>query len=406
MSKIGINQNSKVRLKVLPIRGGNMFFLTKIVLVTLLLSGLISLSSYPSIANATATTNQVIAGDTQKSRIFEGLAPTYQPSDAGMHINPMPGAMEWWYFQGKLNDNSTTQITLLTKPWMDSNGGLQPYATIAITTPNGTHLAGENKVQTNQFNAARNTLNVTMGDTWARGDLNTVKLHFATTVNGLGADLVFQSAAPATRFGGSGIWYFDPSLTQISATNDPMPFAKVKGNLTYGGQTHSVEGTGYLDKQWGTVNWNTDYDGWYWSTGHYGNYTVDMFVLTTSAAYNHQQTVDAYLAKGNGPSKVLVETMHGVTAHISGKNITAPGGVHTYPEILTLQWKNGTNSATLTLTNPSVVSAVSPIVNTNATMLGYPEYIRLQGTGTLNVQWEGSNETASAPAIYEDYYAH
>ena len=33
-----------------------------------------------------------------------------------------------------------------------------------------------------------------------------------------------------------------------------------------------------------------------------------------------------YLAKGNGPSKVLVETMHGVTAHASGGNITAPGG--------------------------------------------------------------------------------
>ena len=37
-------------------------------------------------------------------------------------------------------------------------------------------------------------MNVTMGDTWARGDLNTVKLHFATTKNGLGGDLVFASA--------------------------------------------------------------------------------------------------------------------------------------------------------------------------------------------------------------------
>jgi hypothetical protein len=249
--------------------------------------------------------------------------------------------------------------------------------------------------------------NVTMGDSWARGDLNTVKVHYAETKNGLGADLVFQSAAPATRFGsGSGTWYFDPSLTRFSATNDPMPFAKVHGNLTYGGQSHSVEGTGYIDKQWGTVNWNTDYDGWYWSTGHYGNYTIDMFVLTTSAKYNHQQTVDTYLAKGNGPSKVLVETMEGVTAKASGKNITAPGGVNTYPEILTLQWKNGTNSATLTFTNPSIISAGTGSVNTNATLYGYPQYMRLQGTGTLNVQWEGSNETATDSAIWEVVYTH
>ena len=64
--------------------------------------------------------------------------------------------------------------------------------------------------------AARNTLNVTMGDTWARGDLNTINLHFATTKNGVGADLVYESAAPPTRFGGSGMWFFDPSLTRFS----------------------------------------------------------------------------------------------------------------------------------------------------------------------------------------------
>ena len=55
MSNDGINQNSlKVRLKDLsPIREGSMLFLTKMVPVAVLLSGLISLSSYTSIANAT-----------------------------------------------------------------------------------------------------------------------------------------------------------------------------------------------------------------------------------------------------------------------------------------------------------------------------------------------------------------
>ena len=106
-------------------------------------------------------------------------------------------------------------------------------------------------------------------------------------------------------------------------------------------------------------------------------------------------------------SNVLSNFDQGLTAHASGqRNIHCSWRVHTYPEILTLQWKNGSNSATLTLTNPSIVSAVSPIVNTNATMYGYPEYMRLQGTGTLNVQWDGSNETASAPAIWEVTYTH
>jgi hydroxyneurosporene synthase CrtC len=377
---------------------------TKIILVATVCWGLIGI---PSLLVASAASSQVITGDTQQFREFEGLAPTMEPWETGMLTNPMPGVFEWWYWQGKFNDNSTIQMTWYPKPLFDNGGGLQPYNTIGITTPNGTHLNGENEYDSNKFTSARNTLNLTMGDSWARGDLNTVELHYAPTSNGVGADLVFTSAAPPTRFGeGSGLWYFDPSLTKISGLKDPMPFAKVKGNLTYGGQTHEVEGTGYFDKQWGTLNLNQAYDGWYWSTGHYGNYTIDTIVAPTSAEYNQTQTQAMYLAKGNGPSEVVLETMQGVKAFASGNNITAPPGIHTYPEILTMQWKNGSNSATLTLTDPEIFATRSPVHNSNATVVGYPQYFRLGGNGTLNVQWDGTNETASAPAIWEVFYTH
>src|SRR4249920_3476255 len=273
--------------------------LTEIVVVGILSLGLINISLYSTAASATTAEPHVITGGTQEYRIYEGMAPTMQPWEAGMVTNPMPGAFEWWYFQGTFTDGSKEKIIFQVKPWIDNNGPLQPSVDIAVTTPNGTHLFGGANIDVSQFNAAHNTINVTMGNSWAHGDLKTTKVHVAPTRSGVGADLVFKSAAPPTRFGGSGMWYFDQSLTRFSATNDPMPFAKVEGNLTYEGQPHKVQGTGYIDKQWGTVNWNQDYDGWYWSTGHYGNYTVDMFVLPTSAAYNHQQTQDTYLATGN-----------------------------------------------------------------------------------------------------------
>jgi len=378
--------------------------LTKIIIVTIVGSGLIGSSS---LGIASAATSEVITGDTQYYRDFEGFEPTMQPWEAGMVNNPMPGTFEWWYFQGQFTDGSQTQITMSTKPYFDNNGPLQPYFNIGITTPNGTNLGGLTQIDTSQFKAAHSTLNITMGKTTAVGDLNTINLHVEPTNanHGVGADLEFKSAAPPTRFGG-GKWYFDPSLTRFSATNDPMPFAKVEGNLTYGGQTHKVQGTGYFDKQWGTVNFNDEYDGWYWTTGHYGNYTIDAFVLYTSAKFNHQQTQDLYLARGNGPSEALVETMQNVNAYASGKNITGAPGIHTYPEVLTLQWKNGTNSATLTLTDPKIVASRALSINTNATVYGYPQYFRLGGTGTLNVQWEGGNETSSAPAVWEVFYTH
>ena len=100
-------------------------------------------------APANATINHVITGDTQKYRIFEGQAPTIQP----------PRMLVWQPIQcqellsgGACKENSQLsskeQITFLVKAWFNNNGRLQPYATIAITTPNGTHLAGEAKEET------------------------------------------------------------------------------------------------------------------------------------------------------------------------------------------------------------------------------------------------------------------
>ena len=87
-------------------------------------------------------------------------------------------------------------------------------------------------------------MNITMGDTWARGDLNTVKMHFAPTQNGVGADLSFRRCRSTHKIWRPWYVVFRPIADTISATNDPMPFAKIHGNLTYGGQSHSVKGTG------------------------------------------------------------------------------------------------------------------------------------------------------------------
>jgi hypothetical protein len=130
-------------------------YLTKLILVAAVCWGLIGISS---LSVASAATSQVITGDTQKYRIFEGFAPAMQPWEAGMVTNPMPGTFEWWYFQGQFTDGSITQTTLFTKPDLDNNGPLQPYLNIGITTPNGTQLGGLWNVDTSQFKAARKPL--------------------------------------------------------------------------------------------------------------------------------------------------------------------------------------------------------------------------------------------------------
>ena len=104
-----------------------------------------------------------------------------------------------------------------------------------------------------------------------RGDLKTYQVHFQSP-KGLGADLVLNREAPSVRAGGDDAWFI------------AIPFAKVQGTLTYGGQTHRVQG------------WVLDH--WFWTTRHFGNYTLDAALQVTTSYYNHQQLQAFYLAKG------------------------------------------------------------------------------------------------------------
>ena len=108
-----------------------------------------------------------------------------------------------------------------------------------------------------------------------------------------------------------------------------------------------------------------------------------------------------YLAKGN---QVLVEDMKHMTVNGSG-NDTSPGG-HDYPSQLTFNWENGTDTVSLTLSEPKLLVVRDPAMVTNATIVGTPEYMRLSGNGTLNVNIDGNNETATTPAVWEVQYGH
>ena len=46
---------------------------------------------------------------------------------------------------------------------------------------------------------------------------------------------------------------------------------------------------------------------------------------------------------------------------------------------LNFHWQNSTDTVNLAFTNPKIVQAGSPVVRTNATIFGNPEYLRLSG---------------------------
>ena len=149
------------------------------------------------------------------------------------------------------------------------------------------------------------------------------------------------------------------------------------------------------DHNWGTVSFNQVLDRWFWTTGHFDNYTLDAGLQVTSSYYNHQQLPAFYLARGN---QVLINEMNHFTVHGSGG--------HDYPKTMNFHWQNGTDTINLVFTNPKIVQAGSPVVRTNATIFGNPEYLRLSGNGTFNVNIAGKNETSSTPIVVEINYGH
>jgi hypothetical protein len=160
----------------------------------------------------------------------------------------------------------------------------------------------------------------------------------------------------------------------------------VQGNLTYGGQTYQVNGTGYHDHNWGTFDFNKVLDRWYWAGTDFDNYTIDAGVQIASEFYNYQPLPAFYLAKGK---KTLIEDMQHLTVQGSGNN-TPPGG-YNYPTELIFNWQNGTDSVRLTLTDGTLISSGSSTIITNSTVIGHPEYMRISGNGELDVNIGGVN---------------
>jgi hypothetical protein len=61
--------------------------------------------------------------------------------------------------------------------------------------------------------------------------------------------------------------------------------------------------------------------------------------------------------------------------------------------------------AQLTWYSP-ILKSFNPVVRTNATIFGNPEYLRLSGNATLNVNIAGKNETSSTLIVVEVNFGH
>ncbi|MEA3106207.1 MAG: hypothetical protein QOI88_812, partial [Gammaproteobacteria bacterium] len=58
-----------------------------------------------------------------------------EPFEDGMRTKGGPGGYEWWYFDSHLNDGSSLVVVFYTKPLLNPDGELAPFASLQLDRP-------------------------------------------------------------------------------------------------------------------------------------------------------------------------------------------------------------------------------------------------------------------------------
>jgi hypothetical protein len=170
-------------------------------------------------------------------------------SEDGCRMEESDHTFEWWYFDSVLDDGSTCVVSFLNKrPFITTP--LAPMVQINISPPESSPvIASQTNYPVSQYERSPDHCKVRIGPSQVEGDLQTYQLHAEDAGTQVVVDLSYTTVVPGFRVG--------PRLSaQQMATmwlgeQVVIPLGSVEGTLTYNGSTHTVQGTGYHDHQWG-----------------------------------------------------------------------------------------------------------------------------------------------------------
>ncbi|PLS30629.1 Hydroxyneurosporene synthase (CrtC) [Bifidobacterium margollesii] len=215
----------------------------------------------------------------------------------GRRDDDRAGAYEWWYFDFMMDDGTKVVIHFHTKPVRKcGKKGYTPSPGMAVYLPDGTKYEDEPLYKADEIAMATDRCDVRMGPHTVQGDLSTYEIHYEP-VNGIGADLTLTSMSSPWRPGNA---YFDFGDGRYFTWLCVVPKGRVTGTIQYEGKTHRVNGYGYHDHQWCTVDHVTAFNHWFWGRQAFGDYTMLNFQIVTSKHYDYQKIAMTVLEDKDG----------------------------------------------------------------------------------------------------------
>ncbi|MFD1714510.1 lipocalin-like domain-containing protein [Amnibacterium flavum] len=307
---------------------------------------------------------------------------------------------EWWYFDCQLDDGSTLVVTFSNKPHTDPSGPLTPTVLVIRQHADGSRVHLEPTFPADQFSAATDHCDVTIGKNTVTGDLDTYQLHLE--VDGLTADVTINRAAPSWR-PGAGVSYFDSAKTHFLAWVVPVPYGTVSATITENGATTTVTGSAYHDHNWGNHLMGSFLDHWFWGRAHIGDYTVVYVRMTTKGLFGlGQMNIPTfYLAKGE---QIITDDLLPLRLETSD-DVPGPGH-QTYPTHLDWEWQSERGSITMTVTKPKLIESLDMSTHPHGLKKlmeagQHPMYYDFNADMTLDIELDDLIDKVKGRTLYE-----
>jgi len=340
----------------------------------------------------------------------DGLTNQVASWEDGQRAPVTPGYFEWWYFDAHFADGSTAVIVYATKPIINPKARLTPNLSLTITRPDGIKKAQFGLLPASEFSAARENCNVRIGSSWVKQSekdgrwVYTLHAEVADPSSPAGqsltADLALTGLVPPWRPGAGKSYFGD--LDHYFAWLPAIPYGSVGGTLTYDGQVHTVQGTGYHDHNWGNVALPSVMDHWYWGRAQVGEYSLIFVEQIALKKYGSVRMPVFLLAKGD---QILADDASYLTMQ-ARDFIHHPGG-RSYPREVDFDWQRGSDWVRLTLRKPEMIEAVSllmalpPVQRPLARLFANPYYFRFNTELELFIDLGDLHAREIGSALYE-----
>jgi hypothetical protein len=243
-----------------------------------------------------------------------------EPFEDGMRTRGGPGSYEWWYFDSHLDDGSSLVIVFYTKPQLDPDGALAPFASLEISRPGQPPIRVVAHVSADSFWASGDRCDVRIGGNTFRGNLHEYEIHFSQ--DGVAVDVKLTGKVPSWR-PATGHMFFGDHDEHLFAWLAAVPQGEVSVDLNIRGKKEHLHGVGYHDHNWGDVSMAKLINHWYWGRAQAGDYSIVASYIVAEQAYGNAELPIFVLARRGD---IIADDARKVSFHLEDEHVDPKSG--------------------------------------------------------------------------------